>query len=261
MQNTGFDNSNDELSITSWPESKAASYHFNKVGNSFYNFSEGAICLDIGAGTTDISVISGAPGRIVYHTSLQYAGRYFFKPIASNMTLFGGESDLEINSSATSYAKNNAVFDARMRDHSDDFLRDLKNIIGRDEVKAVLQQSQMAVSGLFYYLGELLAALKEKGIYTEDRLPDVYIGGNGSRIFSWLTGGRFEDSNNYLSIIKNILERKSGLARDAAFRIYLSEKPKIEVVAGMIGDKPTNCLLYTSPSPRDLSTSRMPSSA
>lgn len=240
VQNTGFDNSNDELSITSWPESKAASYHFNKVGNSFYNFSEGAICLDIGAGTTDISVISGAPGRIVYHTSLQYAGRYFFKPIASNMTLFGGESDLEINSSATSYAKNNATFDARMRDHSDDFLRDLKNIIGRDEVKAVLQQSQMAVSGLFYYLGELLAALKEKGVYTEDRLPDVYIGGNGSRIFSWLTGGRFEDSNNYLSIIKNILERKSGLPRDAAFRIYLSEKPKIEVVAGMIGDKPTN---------------------
>ena len=27
------------------------------------------------------------------------------------------------------------------------------------------------------------------------------------------------------------------------------------------GDPPTTCLLYTSPSPRDLSTSRMPSSA
>lgn len=239
VQNTGFDDSN-ALSITSWPESKAASYHFNKVDNAYYNFSEGAICLDIGAGTTDISIISGAPGRIVYHTSMQYAGRYFFKPIASRMTLFGGESDLEINSSASSYARNNAIFDARMRDHSADFLRDLKNLIGKDEVKAVLQQSQIAVGGLFYYLGELLAALKEKGIYAEDRLPDVYIGGNGSRIFSWLTGGRFEDSNNYLGIIKNIFERKSGLRRDAAFRIYLSEKPKVEVVAGMIGDKPTN---------------------
>ena len=29
----------------------------------------------------------------------------------------------------------------------------------------------------------------------------------------------------------------------------------------VIGANPTNCLLYTSPSPRDLSTSRMPSSA
>lgn len=237
VQNTGFDDSN-ALSITSWAESKAAAYHFNKVDNSYYNFSEGAICLDIGAGTTDISIISGAPGRIVYHTSMQYAGRYFFKPIACRMTLFGGESDLDINGNGSSYA--NATFDARMRDHSVDFLRDLKNLIGKDEVKAVLQQSQMAVGGLFYYLGELLAALKEKGIYAEERLPDVYIGGNGSRIFSWLTGGRFEDSNNYLSIIKNIFEKKSGLRRDAAFRIYLSEKPKIEVVAGMIGDKPTN---------------------
>ena len=32
-------------------------------------------------------------------------------------------------------------------------------------------------------------------------------------------------------------------------------------LAGIESPKPTACLLYTSPSPRDLSTSRMPSSA
>ena len=31
--------------------------------------------------------------------------------------------------------------------------------------------------------------------------------------------------------------------------------------AGVVGEVLKNCLLYTSPSPRDLSTSRMPSSA
>ena len=34
-----------------------------------------------------------------------------------------------------------------------------------------------------------------------------------------------------------------------------------EAVAVTLGPKGRNCLLYTSPSPRDLSTSRMPSSA
>ena len=38
------------------------------------------------------------------------------------------------------------------------------------------------------------------------------------------------------------------------------ERDEIPVGAVII-DKNKNCLLYTSPSPRDLSTSRMPSSA
>ena len=34
-----------------------------------------------------------------------------------------------------------------------------------------------------------------------------------------------------------------------------------DIVDVLIGEQPSTCLLYTSPSPRDLSTSRMPSSA
>ena len=35
----------------------------------------------------------------------------------------------------------------------------------------------------------------------------------------------------------------------------------LEAVADYMSPSPNTCLLYTSPSPRDLSTSRMPSSA
>ena len=38
------------------------------------------------------------------------------------------------------------------------------------------------------------------------------------------------------------------------------ERAELEIIE-LTGDKPSICLLYTSPSPRDLSTSRMPSSA
>ena len=43
-----------------------------------------------------------------------------------------------------------------------------------------------------------------------------------------------------------------GAISDLGYKIFLDLK---------LHDIPTTCLLYTSPSPRDLSTSRMPSSA
>ena len=54
--------------------------------------------------------------------------------------------------------------------------------------------------------------------------------------------------------------------KDAELRIQI-ESPPANTQIAQIGEirgwatHPTDCLLYTSPSPRDLSTSRMPSSA
>ena len=45
------------------------------------------------------------------------------------------------------------------------------------------------------------------------------------------------------------------------FAISIALKFKDEIISGLIFDPIKDCLLYTSPSPRDLSTSRMPSSA
>ena len=39
------------------------------------------------------------------------------------------------------------------------------------------------------------------------------------------------------------------------------EDPKLQAALKKLAVQPLTCLLYTSPSPRDLSTSRMPSSA
>ena len=49
--------------------------------------------------------------------------------------------------------------------------------------------------------------------------------------------------------------------RNAFLKFYSEKLHKIIPSASLIPDDPTVCLLYTSPSPRDLSTSRMPSSA
>ena len=48
----------------------------------------------------------------------------------------------------------------------------------------------------------------------------------------------------------------SGRHRDVERSVDLGEQARVDVV-----DEPTDCLLYTSPSPRDRTRSRMPSSA
>ena len=72
---------------------------------------------------------------------------------------------------------------------------------------------------------------------------------------------RIENSNNAISIIQseNIdlteLGRKINLSRRDGTQSFIPNSSTYEDI------KSSGCLLYTSPSPRDLSTSRMPSSA
>ena len=104
-----------------WTESKAAAYHFNKQDGKAGNFAAGALCVDIGAGTTDISVISGEPPRIIWHTSIRYAARNLFKPIYDNYELFAGE---KISGKFSDELQRQAVIDADMREHSEKYLAD-----------------------------------------------------------------------------------------------------------------------------------------
>ena len=51
------------------------------------------------------------------------------------------------------------------------------------------------------------------------------------------------------------------LARDAAVEWLIPHGSPLVRIDRLVSRRPGACLLYTSPSPRDLSTSRMPSSA
>ena len=72
------------------------------------------------------------------------------------------------------------------------------------------------------------------------------------------------DSVEFL-ILKNLLHNEEYLRKvvpfiKADYFEDLTQKIVFEEVSSFI-EQYNNCLLYTSPSPRDLSTSRMPSSA
>ena len=239
-ENTGFAYKDNET-VQTWSESKASAYYFNKFNNSAANLTEGAICIDIGAGTTDVSIISGQPGRIIYHTSIQYAGRYMFKPIYDNYDLFTSMSGLK-DIKETEHIQ--AAIDADMREHSEEYIKDLNFKTGQEDIKSVLQGSQFAVAGLFYYLGKLIGVLHERKLYLEDKLPEVFVGGNGSRIFNWLTGGTNISDNPFLSVMENMIKTASNLQGYNKFHFTMSHQPKVEVASGMIVDKPQNDAVF-----------------
>lgn len=234
MKDAGFDIKKG-VNVKYWPESQASAYTFYHMSGN--HFAGGAICLDIGAGTTDVSIISEAPARIVYHTSLQFAGRYLFRSLYQNYDIF---TDGTLKFDGMYGEQKNALIDADLRKHSQDYLESLLNLSGQSDVQKVLQIAQFSLAGIFYYLGSLLQVLHERGIYQSDEIPEVYVGGNGSRILHWICGGMFDEDNPFLLVFKDILLATSGLSADWGFQLELSKKPKVEVACGMVSDYPLN---------------------
>lgn len=229
-----------EMDNALWAESVASATYFKNQGKG--NFANGAICLDIGAGTTDISVVSPQGSQILYHASVIYAGRIFFKPVFA--WLENELSDGEATATGVSDEdKKKALLDAAMREKSTEKLRKVKDIIssGKDEeketVEAMLQIPQLAMAGLFYYVGMLLKVLKEQNIFQGNTIPDIYIGGNGARIFHWFSKvSEDNDINSYhLNVLKEALLASSGF-EEANFAIVMSGEPKAEVAAGMLAE-------------------------
>ena len=71
----------------------------------------------------------------------------------------------------------------------------------------------------------------------EDSTGTVYVSTDGYGVFELKDG-----------VVKNVYSKQQGLLSNVVMKVVPS-------------DRMDGCLLYTSPSPRDLSTSRMPSSA
>ena len=236
LQGSGFNAG----SIEHFTETQGAAYYFSKFGG--VNLAGGAVCLDIGAGTTDISIISGMPPKVVFHTSLKFAGRCLFKSIYKNYDVFCNTiqrpQPLNLGTMSEDSEQRDALIDADMRKYSRDYLRKLNIISGQRPVQKALQISQFAMAGLFHYVGNLINFLHQNGIYKEDNVPRIYIGGNGSRILSWICGGSFSNKNSYMSVFKDIFVDSSNLSLTFGFNLVLSNTPKIEVSCGMVEDMP-----------------------
>ena len=85
----------------------------------------------------------------------------------------------------------------------------------------------------------------------------MQLSGSAVHAYGRWAGDAMSDTTTVVSIKCNVCSRVNELAvPEDKLRLYLEADERGQQMRNV-----SDCLLYTSPSPRDLSTSRMPSSA
>jgi hypothetical protein len=150
-------------------------------------------CLDVGGGTTDISIWQD--NTLLHQVSIPFAGRdictkvmqgkpSFIKFLFVTGLFHDNEAKLRQDPNFNSWLDN------CIRTESDELLKERMPIHRADEQNKQLLSfvSLMAISigGLYHYLGLILKALAKEGRLHKTTPMPVYMGGNGARFLHWL---------------------------------------------------------------------------
>lgn len=211
------------------------------------------VFIDIGGGTSDISIWED--WQPVYQSSLKIASHdlfiqflrqhldvldLLFDPADINQTPFSPERREDLNQRDLPAAKVDCLLDIVMSVWGEKLLAK-RNMVQSNEDKEkvktfqkIIQLTELAIAGLYYYVGLLLRYLRENGDYKMPILPDVYIAGNGSRIFDWLSNqGEYVPKSSTNKILRQVLIQSSGLKQGSG-KTVLSRRPKDEVAFGLV---------------------------
>ena len=69
-------------------------------------------------------------------------------------------------------------------------------------------------------------------------MPNIYIGGNGSRILHWLANGEFRPDSHSCEHLKDILLTASDFERESYFDLEITPNPKHEAASGLVDAGP-----------------------
>jgi len=211
----------------------------------------GAIILDIGGGSTDISVWAN-PGRLetkcVRNTSVKFAGRDIFqRPLNRKRDILKHFVKEEFVKNLPSSQDKETLFfsqiDSLFKLQSEDLFRLLDSKHAEDEVKRFIGILSIGMRGLFFYTGTVLKELVKQKALDNNILPDVFVCGNGGKILHWLNYGGFEAGSEVEKRLIHVLRMGGGFPVEAGedvARITLSQKPKTEAAYGMLVDPDEN---------------------
>ena len=122
-----------------------------------------------------------------------------------------------------------------MRLEAASWLERKRDLLEEDkEFQGLLRLMAIGISGLYFYVGEILAVLHQEEKYTLDEITPVYIGGNGSRLLHWLAeGGEFDRNSEINSLLSRMMSVGSGFT-DTKEPTRLSKNPKDEAACGLV---------------------------
>ena len=207
-------------------------------------FASGAVCIDIGGETSDISIWQD--NELYWQTSLRFAGRHIFLNLLKENPEFlkkfgadGGDIDLLKPASEGENDEFYAQADALIQHKGQEWLGKLATVSDESTIQPFLQLISLGVAGLLYYVGLLLDYLSQNEADFKSEIPSIYIGGNGSKILHWMAEGSFNHdtiASRCRENLKRVIRNASGFESDNNRGIEISKHPKQEAAYGLVAE-------------------------
>lgn len=204
-------------------------------------------CLDVGGGTTDISIWQD--NSLLHQVSVPFAGRDIFTKLIQAKPSFirflflsqkAISSSHDIDETELRLSPNfNSYLDLQIRLLKDKALKQKLRTLRSDNDRQLLEFfSLIAIGfgGIYHYLGLILKALAKEGRLQKRVVMPVYMGGNGARFLHWLdeTGSFYKGSDSD-KLLGNIQLKSSGFEQTGRpASTTLSDAFKDETACGLI---------------------------
>ena len=209
-------------------------------GGKLGGFANGAVCIDIGGETSDISIWQD--NTLCWQTSIRFAGRHIFLDLLKHKPNFlkdVGVTEAGIPALRNPngfYSQADTLIDASINNSPKDLKAKFGIYGGKIKATPFVPLIGLGISGLFYYVGLILNYLRTE-IGFRKTMPNIYIGGNGSRILHWLANGEFKPDSDSCGHLKDILLTASGFDPKSLFDLEITPKPKHEAAAGLVDER------------------------
>jgi hypothetical protein len=224
-------------------ESYAAAKYFGEVHGATIT-SKGAVCIDIGGGTSDIAIWHGDKNQLVNQASLLLAGRQILFDMAKKQfSVISGLKDylnknISLNKDISIDTANKTDFYAWIESfiklNGNDIIKAFPRYADTDpNLKSLINKVEFSLSGLFSYIGLLIKTLGPNHNKIIDSIPNIFIGGNGSNLLKWNLEGDFGTDCQAYGKYSDVIRYASGLD-DPYFSIEISKNPKTEVAHGLL---------------------------
>lgn len=221
--------------------------------------ADGAICLDVGGGTTDISIWCGDYKKALYDTSILLAGKEISGFIRGNSEVYnnlfsigGADALKEKKESETSFA---SILNLILKVEEKEVYNSLAKNIGNPSFQSLRRIILLEFGAIVYYTAilcvsafektngqDLLNKIKERGI-------NIYWGGNGAKFISWLDYGQFNMDSTCVMFLNTIffyaLKLHNVIPHENILQ-FSSTEPKSEACGGIIVSEITERALVSS---------------
>ncbi|WP_217359989.1 cell division protein FtsA [Anabaena sp. UHCC 0253] len=194
-------------------------------------------CIDMGGGTSDISIWQD--DQLLHQCSVLLAGSHLFSQFIEMNPNFLKKLDPNINDTKDWTKLKGPAFNAKldvwMRLEAGNWLETKRDRFEEDkDFQGLIRLMAIGISGLYFYVGQILSVLHKEDKYSQNQITPVYIGGNASRLLHWLAeGGEFDRNSEINSLLSHMMSIASGFP-DTEELTRLSQNPKDEAACGLV---------------------------